>query len=100
MVACFRQGLVALPLHRAAAPDTISSCACGWPSRGSSCATSATPTCSLAAGWDGPTLTVPWGELPDAPAPPAAELEPDDPCLVTLTSGTAGEPKAVLHGQR
>ena len=53
-----------------------------------------------AAGWDGPTLSVPWGELPDAPAPPAAELEPDDPCLVTFTSGTAGEPKAVLHGQR
>ena len=53
-----------------------------------------------AAGWDGPTLTVPWGDLPDAPVPAAAELEPDDPCLVTFTSGTAGEPKAVLHGQR
>ena len=24
----------------------------------------------------------------------------DDPCLITFTSGTAGEPKAVLHGQR
>ena len=43
---------------------------------------------------------MPWGELPDAPAPPAADLEPDDPCLITFTSGTAGEPKAVLHGQR
>src|SRR6201999_1431567 len=29
-----------------------------------------------------------------------AELAPDDPCLITFTSGTAGEPKAVLHGQR
>ena len=53
-----------------------------------------------AAGWDGPTLWVPWGELPAAPAPPHAELEPADPCLITFTSGTAGEPKAVLHGQR
>src|SRR5208337_2664680 len=31
---------------------------------------------------------------------PAAELHADDPCLITFTSGTAGEPKAVVHGQR
>ena len=24
----------------------------------------------------------------------------EDPCLITFTSGTAGEPKAVLHAQR
>ncbi len=35
------------------------------------------------------------------PAPPgAAELAPDDPCLITFTSGTSGEPKAALHCQR
>jgi acetyl-CoA synthetase len=33
------------------------------------------------------------------PAPPA-ELNAEDPCLITFTSGTAGEPKGVLHGQR
>jgi acetyl-CoA synthetase len=33
------------------------------------------------------------------PAPPA-DLGPEDPCLITFTSGTAGEPKAVLHAQR
>ena len=33
-------------------------------------------------------------------APPAPELAAQDPCLVTFTSGTSGEPKAVLHGQR
>jgi acetyl-CoA synthetase len=34
------------------------------------------------------------------PPPPYAELGPTDPCLVTFTSGTAGEPKPVVHGQR
>jgi acyl-coenzyme A synthetase/AMP-(fatty) acid ligase len=31
---------------------------------------------------------------------PAVELGEDEPCLITFTSGTAGEPKAVLHAQR
>ncbi|MDQ3631826.1 MAG: AMP-binding protein, partial [Actinomycetota bacterium] len=30
----------------------------------------------------------------------AVSLGPLDPCLLTFTSGTAGTPKAVLHGQR
>jgi acyl-coenzyme A synthetase/AMP-(fatty) acid ligase len=34
-----------------------------------------------------------------APAP-AVELDDMDPCLITFTSGTAGEPKAVVHAQR
>lgn len=31
--------------------------------------------------------------------PDAIELDPDDPCLLTFTSGTSGRPKAVLHLQ-
>jgi acyl-coenzyme A synthetase/AMP-(fatty) acid ligase len=30
----------------------------------------------------------------------AVELDGDDPCVITFTSGTAGEPKAVVHAQR
>jgi acyl-coenzyme A synthetase/AMP-(fatty) acid ligase len=43
---------------------------------------------------------VPDDALFEAPPAPAVELAPDDPCLITFTSGTAGEPKAVLHAQR
>ncbi len=45
-------------------------------------------------------LTIPDAALFDAPVPPAAELAPEDPCLITFTSGTAGAPKPVLHAQR
>ncbi len=43
---------------------------------------------------------VPDERLFDAGPAPAVELERDDPCLITFTSGTAGEPKAVVHAQR
>jgi acyl-coenzyme A synthetase/AMP-(fatty) acid ligase len=35
-----------------------------------------------------------------ADAAPAIDLQPEDPCLITFTSGTSGEPKPILHGQR
>jgi acyl-coenzyme A synthetase/AMP-(fatty) acid ligase len=48
-----------------------------------------------------PVAWVPDDELFAAAAPiPAAELEPEDPCLLTFTSGTSGTPKPVLHLQR
>ncbi len=45
-------------------------------------------------------VLVPDATLFDAQPATSVELAPDDPCLITFTSGTAGEPKAVLHGQR
>src|SRR5436305_1342187 len=36
----------------------------------------------------------------ERPAPPVVELSDEDPCLITFTSGTVGEAKGVLHGQR
>ncbi|MFI5004984.1 MAG: acyl-CoA synthetase [Solirubrobacterales bacterium] len=52
------------------------------------------------AGEEVEVVLVPDDSLFDAPPGPAVELAPEDPCLITFTSGTAGEPKAVLHGQR
>jgi acetyl-CoA synthetase len=54
-------------------------------------------------GWsaaDVEVVLVPNDSLFDAQPAPVAELAPKDPCLITFTSGTAGEPKAVVHGQR
>jgi acetyl-CoA synthetase len=44
-------------------------------------------------------FTVLWGIEEAEPAPPI-DLAPTDPCLITFTSGTTGEPKGVVHGQR
>src|SRR5919204_954730 len=40
-----------------------------------------------------------WPSTRTAPAPPV-DLAPEDPCLITFTSGTAGQPRGVLHAQR
>ena len=101
MVACFRQGYVVLPCNEQLRPADLALriAVCG----------PAAVVCDArneavlrAAGWDGPTVWVPG--LPDLPAaadpPPPADLSALDPCLITFTSGTAGEPKAALHGQR
>jgi acyl-coenzyme A synthetase/AMP-(fatty) acid ligase len=47
-----------------------------------------------------PVMFIPDETLFESDPVPAVELAPTDPCLITFTSGTSGEPKAVLHGQR
>jgi acetyl-CoA synthetase len=47
-----------------------------------------------------PVLFVPDEALFAAEPAPAVELAAEDPCLITFTSGTSGEPKAVVHSQR
>jgi acetyl-CoA synthetase len=57
-------------------------------------------TAAAAAATAVPLVYVPDESLFEAEPAPAVELAPQDPCLITFTSGTAGEPKAVLHAQR
>jgi len=47
-----------------------------------------------------PVVEVPDESLFEGPPAPAVELEQHEPCLITFTSGTAGEPKGVMHAQR
>ena len=100
LLACFRQGYVALPCtEQLRAADLRRRLEVARPRV--IVAVERNSGVLAAAGWDGPTLWAPWGDRPepDAPPPPA-ELAAGDPCLVTFTSGTSGHPKAVLHGQR
>jgi acetyl-CoA synthetase len=53
-----------------------------------------------AGGADLPVLTIPDPALFAGDPAPAVELADEDPCLITFTSGTSGEPKPVLHAQR
>jgi acetyl-CoA synthetase len=52
------------------------------------------------AGPDVPVLLVPDEDAYASERAPPAELAPQDPALITFTSGTSGEPKAVVHTQR
>jgi len=52
------------------------------------------------AGFEGELIRVPDDGLFEGAPAPAAELAPEDPALIVFTSGTAGEPKPIRHGQR
>ena len=99
MLACFRIGAVVLPCtEQLRAADLRARLAIAQPrlivcdERNLSVLGEAAP--------DADVLVVPGEELTAAEPSAAVELGDEDPCLVTFTSGTSGEPKAVLHGQR
>ena len=99
MLACFRQGYVVLPCTEQLRPKDLR--------QRLEVAQPALVVCDerneetlREAGWSGTTVRCPWGEWPAQEPPAPAELDPEDPCLITFTSGTAGEPKAVVHAQR
>jgi acetyl-CoA synthetase len=99
MVACFRIGAVTLACNeQLRAKDLRVRLSAAQPSvivadeRDLGELSAAKPEC--------PVLTVPDEKLFVHEPAAAVELDPTDPCLITFTSGTTGEPKGVVHGQR
>jgi len=99
MLACFRMGAVALPCtEQLRASDLRLRLRVARPAlvvadpRNAPELRAADPSC--------PALVLGESDLLAGEPVPAADLSPTDPCLVTFTSGTSGEPKAALHGQR
>ena len=99
LLACFRIGAVALPCTEQLRAGDLRARIDAVPPRMVVAAERNLATVTEA-GFDGPLLRVPDESLYAAAPAPAAELEPDEPALITFTSGTAGEPKAIRHGQR
>jgi len=99
MVACFRIGAVVLPCNeQLRAKDLRQRLAVANPTLIVADERDADEL--AAAGADCPILTIQDEALFAAEPAPASELAPTDPCLITFTSGTTAEPKAVVHGQR
>ena len=99
MVACFRIGAVALPCTEQLRPGDLRTRMDLTEPR-VVIADERDAEAVREAGFAGALLVVPDESVYDAPAAAAADLSPDDPALITFTSGTAGEPKAIRHGQR
>jgi acyl-coenzyme A synthetase/AMP-(fatty) acid ligase len=106
MLACFRTGLVVLPCtEQLRAHDLALRLQLVAPRVVVTHKRNAEELSSAIALCDGAieppvVLVVPDDDLTSGPPMPAVELSPEDDCLITFTSGTSGEPKAVVHGQR
>jgi acyl-coenzyme A synthetase/AMP-(fatty) acid ligase len=99
MVACFRIGAVALACNeQLRAKDLAHRIAAAGPAlivadeRNIAELSAADAPCTV--------LTLPGDRLFGESTAPAIDLDPLDPCLITFTSGTTGEPAGVVHGQR
>ncbi|MEA2473563.1 MAG: acetyl-CoA synthetase [Thermoleophilaceae bacterium] len=99
LVACFRVGAIALPCTEQLRPNDLRKRIGAVPPR-LIIADERAVASVAASGFDGPIVTIPDETLFEASPAPAVELEAADPALITFTSGTAGEPKPIRHGQR
>jgi acyl-coenzyme A synthetase/AMP-(fatty) acid ligase len=107
MVACFRIGAVALACNEQLRANDLAQRIAAARPRAIVADERNLPELSAAAGPDPETtvLTIPDDRLfatskNSADPAPAVDLDPLDPCLITFTSGTTGEPSGVVHGQR
>jgi acyl-coenzyme A synthetase/AMP-(fatty) acid ligase len=99
LAACFRVGAVALPCTEQLRPndlrariDIVAPAVVVADERN---------LATLAeTGFDGPVLPIPDESLFDAEPADAVDLDPEEPALITFTSGTSGKPKPIRHGQR
>jgi acyl-coenzyme A synthetase/AMP-(fatty) acid ligase len=99
MIACFRLGAVALACNeQLRAHDLVQRIAAASPKLIVADERNLDELSVAAA--DRPVASVPDETLFAGEPAPAVELELGDPCLITFTSGTTGEPKGVVHGQR
>jgi acyl-coenzyme A synthetase/AMP-(fatty) acid ligase len=97
MIACFRIGAVVLPCtEQLRAKDLALRVGLARPAL----AIADERNAGELAGLGVPVLSVPDEDLFSSPPAEAIELSQQDPCLITFTSGTAGEPKGVVHAQR
>ncbi|MBA3839858.1 MAG: acyl-CoA synthetase, partial [Thermoleophilaceae bacterium] len=99
LVACFRIGAVALPCTEQLRAGDLQARLEAVPPR-LVVATERNLATVREAGFDGPLVRLPDESLFDAAPAAAVELDPEEPALITFTSGTAGEPKPIRHGQR
>ena len=99
MVACFRIGAVALPCAEQLRPKDLRARMDLTEPR-AVVADERDADVVRDAGFDGPLITIPAEAIYAAAPAPAVDLAPDEPALITFTSGTAGEPKPIRHGQR
>ena len=103
MVACFRIGAVALPCNeQLRAKDLRQRLRDAQPTLIVADARNADEL--EAAGVNGQgepaVILIPDAAVWDADPVAAVDLAPTDPCLITFTSGTTGEAKGIVHGQR
>jgi acyl-coenzyme A synthetase/AMP-(fatty) acid ligase len=101
MIACFRLGAVVLPCtEQLRAKDLRLRLQTAQPRVVIADERNGATLAQAIAGSDIEVLLVPDEALFAAEPARAVELAPEDPCLVTFTSGTSGEAKAVVHAQR